>query len=218
VPPGPHLQHSGVIIGHHFALNPGPQRCDRCRAGIVRVVVGHRPGSRTRAASFGCTSSTRSPAATSCRASMRPSPPAPSAAHARSGQATEPASHARDPDRGAGGSGLCGGPGDVTGARRGGAGGIRGVWVSAKNWGMRAGAGPGYAACEVPFSTANTRRVTADSPRPGRSRRGTRARRGRLAVHGGASCRWNWRLVRGDQTWARQYTAAGRVVLSTLSI
>ena len=43
------------------------------------------------------------------------------------GLAAEPASHARDPDRGAGGSGLCVGPGDVTGARRGGAEGIRGV-------------------------------------------------------------------------------------------
>jgi len=47
--------------------------------------------SRTRAASFGGTSSTRSPAATSCRASRCPSPPAPSTAQVRPGQ---PAAHA----------------------------------------------------------------------------------------------------------------------------
>ena len=42
---------------------------------------------RTRAASLGCTSTTRSPAATSCWASRRPSPGAPSTAQVRSGQA-----------------------------------------------------------------------------------------------------------------------------------
>jgi translation initiation factor IF-2 len=43
--------------------------------------------SRTRAASLGCTSSTRSPAATSSWASRCPSPPAPSTAQVRSGHA-----------------------------------------------------------------------------------------------------------------------------------
>ena len=43
--------------------------------------------SRTRAASLGCTSSTRSPAATSCWASRPPSPRAPSTAQVRSGRA-----------------------------------------------------------------------------------------------------------------------------------
>jgi hypothetical protein len=42
--------------------------------------------SRTRAASLGGTSSTRSPADSSCRASRCPSPPAPSTAQARSGR------------------------------------------------------------------------------------------------------------------------------------
>ena len=48
--------------------------------------------SRTRAASLGCTSSTRSPAATSCWASRCPSPPAPSIAQVRSGPADAQAS------------------------------------------------------------------------------------------------------------------------------
>ena len=43
--------------------------------------------SRTRAASLGGTSSTRSPAAASCWASRWPTPPAPSTAQARCGQA-----------------------------------------------------------------------------------------------------------------------------------
>ena len=48
--------------------------------------------SRTRAPSLGCTSSTRSPAATSCWASRCPRPPAPSTAQVRSGQAAAHAS------------------------------------------------------------------------------------------------------------------------------
>ena len=48
--------------------------------------------SRTRAASLGCTSSTRSPAATSCWASRCPRPAAPSTAQVRSGQAAAHAS------------------------------------------------------------------------------------------------------------------------------
>ena len=48
--------------------------------------------SRTRAPSLGCTSSTRSPAASSCWASRWPVPPAPSTAHVRCGQAAAHAS------------------------------------------------------------------------------------------------------------------------------
>jgi hypothetical protein len=48
--------------------------------------------SRTRAASFGGTSSTCSPAATSCWASRHPSPAAPSTAQARSGHAAHASS------------------------------------------------------------------------------------------------------------------------------
>ena len=63
---------------------------------------------------------------------------------------------------------------------------------------------PRYAGCEVPFSMARMRRVTAGSPRPVRSRRGTRAWRARLGGQGGASSRWNWWFVRGDHAWARK--------------
>ena len=65
----------------------------------------------------------------------------------------------------------------------------------AGNSGMRAGAGPCYAACEVPFSMANTRRVRVSSPRAGAPRRGRRAWPGRLAVRGGAPFRGPGRLA-----------------------
>ena len=44
VPLGPHLQHRGVILGAHLAPGRGPQRRDRHRAGIVRVVLVRVPG------------------------------------------------------------------------------------------------------------------------------------------------------------------------------
>ncbi|HEY1919599.1 MAG TPA: hypothetical protein VGH27_28855 [Streptosporangiaceae bacterium] len=50
------------------------------------MLVSPACSSRTRAASLGCTSSTHSPAATSCWASRCPSPAAPSTAQVRSGQ------------------------------------------------------------------------------------------------------------------------------------
>ena len=59
---------------------------DRASFGSV-LFVSPASSSRTRAASLGCTSSTRSPAATSCRASSRPSPRAPSTVQVRSGEA-----------------------------------------------------------------------------------------------------------------------------------
>ena len=63
---------------------------DRASLGSF-LFVSPAASSRTRAPSFGCTSSTRSPAATSCWASREPSPRAPSTAQVRSGQ---PAAHA----------------------------------------------------------------------------------------------------------------------------
>ena len=62
--------------------NRGTQRGDGHRAGIVLVglVDLPEPGSRTPAARLGGTSSTRSPAASSCCASSCPSPRAPAAA------------------------------------------------------------------------------------------------------------------------------------------
>jgi len=59
---------------------------DRASFGSV-LFVSPTSSSRTRAASLGCPSSTRSPAAASCWASSRPSPRAPSTAQVRSGQA-----------------------------------------------------------------------------------------------------------------------------------
>ena len=44
VPPGPHLQHRGVIIGADLAPGPRAQRRDRHRQGIVRVVLIAGPG------------------------------------------------------------------------------------------------------------------------------------------------------------------------------
>jgi hypothetical protein len=78
-----------MVIGDHFPRGGGPQRRYRYRQGIVGSLLPVFPvcSSRTRAASLGCTSSTRSPAAISCWASRRPSPGAPSTAHVRSGQA-----------------------------------------------------------------------------------------------------------------------------------
>ena len=85
---GPHLQDRRVVLGGDLAAGPGPQRRDRHGQGIVRVVLVRSPlNSRTRDASFGWTSRTRSPAATSCWASSRPSPAAPSTAQVRSGHA-----------------------------------------------------------------------------------------------------------------------------------
>jgi len=86
---GPHLQHDGVAIGGHLLAALGPQRRHRHRPGIVGVglvrVAGLQqpdPGSQ-----LGLHIATRSPAATSCWASSRPSPRAPSTAQVRSGQA-----------------------------------------------------------------------------------------------------------------------------------
>ena len=39
MPFGPHLQHRRVVIGGHLAAGPGPQRRDRHRQGIVRIVL-----------------------------------------------------------------------------------------------------------------------------------------------------------------------------------
>jgi hypothetical protein len=39
VPFGPHLQHRRVVLGGHLAAGPGPQRGDRHRQRVVRVVV-----------------------------------------------------------------------------------------------------------------------------------------------------------------------------------
>ena len=44
VPLGPHLQHRRVILGHHLAPGLRPQRRDRDRQGIVRVVLVRVPG------------------------------------------------------------------------------------------------------------------------------------------------------------------------------
>jgi hypothetical protein len=39
VPLSPHLQHRRVVIGGHRAAGPGPQRRDRHRQGIIRIVL-----------------------------------------------------------------------------------------------------------------------------------------------------------------------------------
>ena len=39
VPFGPHLQHHGVVLGEHRARGLGPQRRDRHRPGVIRVVL-----------------------------------------------------------------------------------------------------------------------------------------------------------------------------------
>jgi hypothetical protein len=44
VPLGPDLEHGGVVVSGHLARGPGPQRGDRDRAGIVRVVLVHIAG------------------------------------------------------------------------------------------------------------------------------------------------------------------------------
>jgi hypothetical protein len=44
VPLGPHLQHGGVVLGDHRALGRGPQRRDRHREGVIRVVLVDVPG------------------------------------------------------------------------------------------------------------------------------------------------------------------------------
>ena len=44
VPPRPHPQHRGVIIGGHLAAGPRPQRRDRHRQGVVRVALAAVPG------------------------------------------------------------------------------------------------------------------------------------------------------------------------------
>jgi hypothetical protein len=41
---GPDLQHRGVVISGHLPTGPGPQRRDRHRQGIVRVVLVRVPG------------------------------------------------------------------------------------------------------------------------------------------------------------------------------
>ena len=44
MPLGPHLQHGGMILGEHRALGRGPQRGDRHREGVIRVILVGVPG------------------------------------------------------------------------------------------------------------------------------------------------------------------------------
>jgi hypothetical protein len=78
-------QHRGVIHREDLAQPSVSQRHDRGGPGVVRVcLVGAAESSnRTRADRVGGTSSTVSPAATSCCASSAPSPEADSMAHVR---------------------------------------------------------------------------------------------------------------------------------------
>ena len=71
VAPRPELEHRSVILRHHRTNIGRAERGDRDRARVVRVVLVHLAGvsSRTRAASLGCTSNTRSPTPKSCWAS-----------------------------------------------------------------------------------------------------------------------------------------------------
>jgi hypothetical protein len=87
VPLGPHRQHRRVIIGAHRQATRRPQRRDRHRQGVVRVVLVRRPRPRQPdpRGQLGRHAGTRSPAATSCCASRCPSPAAPSTAQVRSG-------------------------------------------------------------------------------------------------------------------------------------
>jgi hypothetical protein len=89
VPFGPDLQHRRVIIGPHPPDTGRPQRRDRHRPGIVRVVLVHVPGGQQPdpRAEFGLHIATRLPADTSCWASRWPVPPAPSTAQVRCGHA-----------------------------------------------------------------------------------------------------------------------------------
>ena len=89
VPLGPHLQHHGMVIGPGRPASGRTPRRDRHRTRIIRVVLvgiarGQQPDP---GAQLGGTSRTHSPAATSCWARRCPSPPAPSTAQVRSGQA-----------------------------------------------------------------------------------------------------------------------------------
>ena len=90
---GPHLQHRGVVIAPGLADIGRAQRRDRDRPGVVGIVLVRYPRSPATAPgrpSLGGTSSTRSPAASSCWASKWPTPPAPSTAQVRSGHAPRP--------------------------------------------------------------------------------------------------------------------------------
>ena len=105
---GPDLQHHGVVLSDHRARGLGPQRRDRDRQRVIRVVLTDVPGAgnRTRAASLAGTSSTCSPAATSCRASRCPArrrPPPPRPAPAR----PAPRRPAAQPDPGRRGLASC---------------------------------------------------------------------------------------------------------------
>jgi hypothetical protein len=46
VPLSPHLQHCRVVLGPHQRAGRRPQRRDRDRPGVVRVVLVHRPGAQ----------------------------------------------------------------------------------------------------------------------------------------------------------------------------
>jgi hypothetical protein len=77
---------SSAITGRGALDRSAATATDKASFGSF-LLVSPACSSRTRAASFGGTSSTRSPAATSCWASRHPSPAAPSTAQARSGHA-----------------------------------------------------------------------------------------------------------------------------------
>ena len=84
----PYLQHRGVVIGPDAAACVRAQRAiatERASLGSF-LFVSPDASSRTRAPSLGWTSSTCSPAATSCWASRCPRPAAPSTAQVRCGQ------------------------------------------------------------------------------------------------------------------------------------
>ena len=76
---------SSGLTGRQAAERSAAMATERASSGSF-LLTAPVASSRTRAASLGCTSSTRSPAATSCRASRCPRPAAPSTAQVRSGQ------------------------------------------------------------------------------------------------------------------------------------
>ena len=87
VPFGPDLQHHRVVLGDHRTPGLRPQRRDRHRVGVIRVVLAGVPGLQQPhpGGQLRRHIATRSPAATSCQSGRFPSPAAPSTAQARSG-------------------------------------------------------------------------------------------------------------------------------------
>ena len=94
VPLGPHLQHRGVIIGADLARDRRAQRGDRHRPGVVGVVLVRCPSRQQPhpGAQLGLHVQHPLAGGDSCWASRWPSPPAPSIAQVRSGQAAAHAS------------------------------------------------------------------------------------------------------------------------------